>query len=72
MAEARDASNPLAGLNNVQKAGGGLPLVHLWNPPFCGDIDMRIAGDGTWYLHELANRSKTALHAVFKGFTAGW
>jgi uncharacterized protein len=23
--------------------------VHLWNPPFCGDIDMRIAGDGTWY-----------------------
>jgi hypothetical protein len=23
--------------------------VHLWNPPFCGDIDMRIAGDGTWF-----------------------
>jgi hypothetical protein len=23
--------------------------VHLWNPPFCGDLDMRIAGDGTWY-----------------------
>jgi hypothetical protein len=21
----------------------------LWNPPFCGDIDMRIAQDGTWY-----------------------
>lgn len=28
---------------------GGLPPVHLWNPPFCGDIDMRIARDGTWY-----------------------
>jgi hypothetical protein len=27
----------------------GPPPVHLWNPPFCGDIDMRIAGDGTWY-----------------------
>lgn len=27
----------------------GLPPVHLWNPPFCGDIDMRIARDGTWY-----------------------
>lgn len=26
-----------------------LPPVHLWNPPFCGDIDMRIAADGTWY-----------------------
>lgn len=23
--------------------------VHLWNPPFCGDIDMRIARDGTWF-----------------------
>lgn len=29
--------------------GKGLPPVHLWNPPFCGDIDMRIARDGTWY-----------------------
>jgi len=27
----------------------GLPPVHLWNPPFCGDIDMRIARDGSWY-----------------------
>lgn len=26
-----------------------LPPVHLWNPDFCGDIDMRIARDGTWY-----------------------
>jgi hypothetical protein len=25
------------------------PPVHLWNPAFCGDIDMRIAADGTWY-----------------------
>lgn len=28
---------------------GGLPPVHLWNPPFCGDLDMRIARDGTWF-----------------------
>ena len=26
-----------------------LPPVHLWNPAFCGDIDMRIAADGTWF-----------------------
>lgn len=26
-----------------------LPPVHLWNPEFCGDIDMRLARDGTWY-----------------------
>src|SRR5947209_19320179 len=34
----------------VKRAGArGLPPVHLWNPPYCGDIDMRIAGDGTWF-----------------------
>jgi len=34
----------------AQRAGGkGPPPVHLWNPPFCGDIDMRIAADGTWF-----------------------
>ena len=30
-------------------AAGGLPPVHLWNPPFCGDLDMRIARDGRWF-----------------------
>lgn len=25
------------------------PPVHLWNPEFCGDLDMRIAVDGTWF-----------------------
>lgn len=29
----------------------GLPPVHLWNPPFCGDLDMQILKDGTW-IHE--------------------
>jgi hypothetical protein len=32
-----------------EAAGKGLPPVHLWNPPFCGDLDMRIASDGTWF-----------------------
>ena len=27
----------------------GLPPVERWNPPFCGDIDMRIAADGVWF-----------------------
>ena len=27
----------------------GPPPVHLWNPPFCGDIDMRIRRDGVWF-----------------------
>ncbi|MEX6503237.1 DUF1285 domain-containing protein [Pseudomonas zhanjiangensis] len=30
-------------------AAKGLPPVHLWNPAFCGDIDMRIARDGGWF-----------------------
>jgi hypothetical protein len=30
-------------------AARGVPPAHLWNPPFCGDLDMRIATDGTWY-----------------------
>jgi len=30
-------------------AGKGLPPVHRWNPEFCGDLDMRIARDGTWF-----------------------
>ena len=34
---------------NAGPAGKGLPPVHLWNPPFCGDLDMRIASDGTWF-----------------------
>ena len=29
--------------------GRGLPPVEQWTPPFCGDIDMRIARDGTWF-----------------------
>ena len=27
----------------------GLPPVEQWNPPFCGDIDMEIRRDGTWF-----------------------
>lgn len=39
------------GIAAAARAAGrrGPPPVHLWNPPFCGDIDMRIARDGTWF-----------------------
>jgi len=42
------AETDLAGLTKGAKAAGARP-VHLWNPPFCGDIDMRIAADGSWH-----------------------
>src|SRR5438034_11331620 len=49
-AAAQDASKAAAqnaaNSNSVEKA---LPPVHLWNPPFCGDLDIRIASDGTWF-----------------------
>ena len=41
----------LEGLAGIARQEGakGPPPVHLWNPPFCGDLDMRIAADGTWF-----------------------
>jgi len=33
----------------TREKGRGLPPVERWNPPFCGDIDMQIAADGTWF-----------------------
>jgi hypothetical protein len=50
--QGQTANQNLDGLTAAAKdaaAGKGLPPVHLWNPPFCGDLDMRIARDGTWF-----------------------
>jgi hypothetical protein len=33
----------------IGAARRGPPPVHLWNPPYCGELDIRIARDGTWY-----------------------
>ncbi len=34
-----------------ETAGGkrGLPPIHRWNPPFCGDMDIEIRRDGSWH-----------------------
>ncbi|ALO46476.1 DUF1285 domain-containing protein [Pseudohongiella spirulinae] len=37
-------------LKTLGKQRGPAP-VHLWDPPYCGEMDMRIAADGRWY-HE--------------------
>lgn len=42
----------LKGLESLTAAlgkGREAPPVHLWHPPFCGDLDLRIAADGTWH-----------------------
>jgi hypothetical protein len=42
--------NALGGFAEAAAAHGRGPApVHLWNPPYCGEIDMRIAADGTWF-----------------------
>ena len=42
----------------------GLPPVHLWNPPNCGEIDIRIRKDGLW-LHEGSPIGREALVRLF-------
>lgn len=49
-----DSADPT--LNRLSAALGDLPTrgpppVERWNPPYCGEIDIRIAADGTWYHH---------------------
>jgi hypothetical protein len=46
--QARRGLEAIAGVARAA-ARKGPPPVHLWNPPFCGDLDMRIASDGTWF-----------------------
>ena len=43
------SADGLAAAARAASGGRGLPPVHKWNPPFCGDLDMRIARDGTWF-----------------------
>lgn len=41
-------ADSIAAAANAAKSKGPAP-VHLWNPDFCGDLDMRVARDGTWF-----------------------
>ncbi|MBW6423035.1 DUF1285 domain-containing protein [Rhizobium sp. XQZ8] len=50
---ASDAAGLAALISRASEQTGagkrGLPPVEKWNPPFCGDIDMEIRADGTWF-----------------------
>jgi hypothetical protein len=48
----------------AQADGRSLPPVHLWNPPHCGDIDIRIRKDGVWF-HEGTPIGREALVRLF-------
>jgi uncharacterized protein len=44
------ASNRISGLETLlkERAGKGPAPVEKWNPPYCGDIGMKIRADGVW------------------------
>jgi uncharacterized protein len=44
-----DAAGLEALISRAARAGKGLPPVDRWNPEFCGEIDMEIKADGTWF-----------------------
>jgi len=49
LAEAGEAGALSSLIARAARAGKGAPPVERWNPPFCGDLDMEIRGDGSWW-----------------------
>lgn len=45
-----DAANRIGGLEALLKSASGkaAPPVDRWDPPYCGDIGLRIRADGVW------------------------
>lgn len=62
--------NPVISLEDVLRAAapdgldGKLPPVHLWNPEHCGDINMEIRKDGSWW-HEGTRIGRERLVKLF-------
>jgi len=44
----KPTADSIATAARMAAKGRGLPPVEQWNPPFCGDLDIRISRDGTW------------------------
>jgi hypothetical protein len=49
LSQASDQAGLEALVSRAARAGKGLPPVERWNPDFCGDLDMEIKRDGTWF-----------------------
>ena len=59
-----DGPTPFESLLYAAGSGKRMPPVERWNPPLCGEIDIRIAADGTWY-HEGGAIQRTRLAKLF-------
>ncbi len=57
------AAGLIAAAGRAAKGGAPAP-VHLWDPPFCGDMDLEIRADGTW-MHEGSPIGRPALVRLF-------
>jgi len=49
LTNAEDALNLEAMIRRATRADKSAPPVEKWNPAFCGDLDMEIKRDGTWF-----------------------
>ncbi len=49
LAGAADTASLEAMIARAARSGKGVPPVERWNPEFCGDLDMEIRADGTWF-----------------------
>jgi len=60
----QETQSPLEALAVAARGQKGLPPVHLWNPPLCADIGLKIARDGSWW-HQGAPIARPALVRLF-------
>lgn len=51
-------------LEAAREAGGGLPPVDRWHPEYCGEMDLVIKRDGTWW-HEGTRITRDRLVRLF-------
>ncbi|PBB65033.1 hypothetical protein CK228_29540 [Mesorhizobium sp. WSM4312] len=49
LTQATEARGLEALISRAAHAGKGAAPVERWNPDFCGDLDMEIKADGTWF-----------------------
>lgn len=67
MAENGDKSVSAEGIAAAARAAdkrGGPAPVHLWNPPYCGELDIVIRADGSWW-HEGSPIGRPAMVRLF-------
>jgi hypothetical protein len=59
-------TNRIGGLEALIRAQTGKAPVEQWDPPYCGDIGMRIRSDGVW-LYQGSPIGRMALVKLFAG-----